>query len=174
MDQHRPQPIAAARLAEARRFGPLVEPHRAALARGPNLPDDLAQALRQTGVLELWFPAELGGAELPPADVMRVVEALAAMTARSRGARRLRSRVHASRDWWTRTRHARSSANTALALAAACQEGLPHVCQVVGACPGAGAGPASFVTANSCSRSASSRRVRPMPTRRRRRHQCAA
>lgn len=77
MDHHWTAQVAADRLENARLFGPLIDTHRAALACGPDLPDELARALKRTGLVELWLPAELGGAELPPAEAMLVIEALA-------------------------------------------------------------------------------------------------
>ena len=53
MDQHRTVDTAAACLEDARRFGPLVEPHRAALARGPDLPDELACELKRIRPVQL-------------------------------------------------------------------------------------------------------------------------
>jgi alkylation response protein AidB-like acyl-CoA dehydrogenase len=61
----------------AEALGPLVAEHRTALARGPDLPAELAQALEQAGLTRLWMPRELGGAELPLPHYVRVIEALA-------------------------------------------------------------------------------------------------
>ena len=64
-------------LAAVAALAPVIEAERAALARGPDLPQPIVDALRQSGVLKLWLPASLGGAELPPADYIRVIEAVA-------------------------------------------------------------------------------------------------
>ena len=64
-------------LAAVDALAPVVEAERAALARGPDLPPPVVDALRRSGVLKLWLPADLGGAELPPADYIRVIEAVA-------------------------------------------------------------------------------------------------
>lgn len=45
------------------------------------LPDDIASALRATGIFRSWLPRELGGAEADPAEVMGALEALAAADA---------------------------------------------------------------------------------------------
>ena len=41
------------------------------------LPDDLIANLRTTGVLDMWLPRELGGAEVPPPEVFDTIEQLA-------------------------------------------------------------------------------------------------
>lgn len=64
-------------IAAAEGLGPLIAEHRPALARGPDLPDELAQALERSGLTRLWMPRELGGVELPPPHYVRVIEALA-------------------------------------------------------------------------------------------------
>jgi alkylation response protein AidB-like acyl-CoA dehydrogenase len=64
-------------LAAARGLAPLVAAHRAELARGPDLPTPIAHALDAAGLTRLWLPGALGGAELPPADYIRVIEEVA-------------------------------------------------------------------------------------------------
>jgi alkylation response protein AidB-like acyl-CoA dehydrogenase len=64
-------------IAAAEALAPLVAAHRADLARGPDLPAPLAHALIEAGFTRLWLPRALGGAELPPADYIRVIEAVA-------------------------------------------------------------------------------------------------
>jgi alkylation response protein AidB-like acyl-CoA dehydrogenase len=62
------------------RCGPIAQALR---DRGPEieslgrLPDDVVAALRGSGVFGLWLPAELGGAEADPGDVVTVLELLA-------------------------------------------------------------------------------------------------
>ena len=64
-------------IAAAAALAPLVAEHRAALARGPDLPAPIAEALHAAGLTRLWLPRALGGPELPPADYIRVIEAVA-------------------------------------------------------------------------------------------------
>ena len=45
------------------------------------LPDDIASALRSTGIFRSWLPRELGGAEADPAAVISAIQALAAADA---------------------------------------------------------------------------------------------
>jgi alkylation response protein AidB-like acyl-CoA dehydrogenase len=67
---------AASLLAAAQGLAPLVAEHRAALARERDLPAPLAAALDAAGLTRLWLPRGLGGAELSPADYIRVIEAV--------------------------------------------------------------------------------------------------
>jgi alkylation response protein AidB-like acyl-CoA dehydrogenase len=64
-------------IAAAEGLKPLVERHRIALAQGPDIPLPLAQAIKEAGLVRLWLPRAFGGAELPPLDYLRVIEALA-------------------------------------------------------------------------------------------------
>jgi indole-3-acetate monooxygenase len=64
-------------IAAAEGLAPLVAEHRAELAHSRDLPAPLAGALSASGLTRLWLPAELGGAELPPVDYAKVVEAVA-------------------------------------------------------------------------------------------------
>ncbi len=64
-------------LAAARGLAPLVDAHRAELARGPDLPTPIADALDAAGLTRLWLPKALGGPELHPADYIRVIEEVA-------------------------------------------------------------------------------------------------
>ena len=64
-------------LAAAAALGPVVEQQQTALATARDLPPALAEALRRSGLLGLWVPRGLGGAELSPADYIRVIEAVA-------------------------------------------------------------------------------------------------
>jgi alkylation response protein AidB-like acyl-CoA dehydrogenase len=50
----------------------------AEIERARRLPDDVVAALRRARVFQLWMPRELGGLEADPADVLQVVETLAA------------------------------------------------------------------------------------------------
>jgi alkylation response protein AidB-like acyl-CoA dehydrogenase len=67
----------AALLASVAALAPVIEAERATLARERDLPSAIVAALRRSGVLTLWLPADLGGAELPPTDYIRVIEAVA-------------------------------------------------------------------------------------------------
>jgi indole-3-acetate monooxygenase len=64
-------------LAAAQGLAQLVEEHREALAKGPDLPPALADALVQAGLTQLWLPRALGGPETDPLEFVRVIEALA-------------------------------------------------------------------------------------------------
>jgi alkylation response protein AidB-like acyl-CoA dehydrogenase len=64
-------------IAAAEALAPLVAEHRAALARGPDLPAPVAAALHAAGLTRLWLPRALGGPELPPADYIQAIEAVA-------------------------------------------------------------------------------------------------
>lgn len=57
-------------------FGPLIDANRPAIARGPDLPPEVAQALETGGFTRLWLPRTLGGLELPPVEYFRVIEAI--------------------------------------------------------------------------------------------------
>lgn len=61
--------------AEALRPSAVV--HRQALAHVPDLPAEIAGALKAQGFAHLWLPASLGGPELSPSDCVEVIEALA-------------------------------------------------------------------------------------------------
>lgn len=61
----------------ARALGPLIDEHREALARGPDLPAPVAEALKRAGLAQLWLPEALGGPELPPLEFFHAIEALA-------------------------------------------------------------------------------------------------
>ncbi|VVD99932.1 acyl-CoA dehydrogenase family protein [Pandoraea anhela] len=63
-------------VAAAHALGPRIAAHRDALSRGPDLPPEIADALARAGLTRLWLPRNLGGAELPPVDYFRVIEAL--------------------------------------------------------------------------------------------------
>ena len=54
-----------------------VADQSAAIESAGRLPDDVVAALRSSGVAGLWMPAELGGAEAAPADVVDAIAALA-------------------------------------------------------------------------------------------------
>ncbi len=63
---------AAARLAEQ------LRDRGAEIEQAGELPPDVVRALHATGVFRLWMPVELGGYEAAPADVVRIVQLLAA------------------------------------------------------------------------------------------------
>lgn len=58
-------------------LGPLALEHQQALARDPDIPAEIADALKAHGFAHLWLPASLGGPEMSPADCIEVIEALA-------------------------------------------------------------------------------------------------
>jgi alkylation response protein AidB-like acyl-CoA dehydrogenase len=64
-------------IAAAEALGPLIDEHRTALASGPDIPVSIAHALEQAGLTRLGLPHDLGGPELPPSDIIRVIEAIA-------------------------------------------------------------------------------------------------
>jgi alkylation response protein AidB-like acyl-CoA dehydrogenase len=61
------------------KLAPLVGEHRASFDRDRRLPDVVFQALANAGLFRLWLPSSMGGAELAPAEFMKVVEAASAM-----------------------------------------------------------------------------------------------
>ena len=64
-------------IAAAQALRPLIDDHREALAKGPDLPLPVADALIQAGLTQLWLPRALGGPETPPVDLLQAIEALA-------------------------------------------------------------------------------------------------
>jgi alkylation response protein AidB-like acyl-CoA dehydrogenase len=64
-------------VAAAQKLAQLIEDHREALAKGPDLPPAIADALIQAGLTQLWLPRALGGPETDPLEFVRVIEALA-------------------------------------------------------------------------------------------------
>ena len=64
-------------VAAAQALTHLIEDNREALAEGPDLSPDLADALIQAGLMQLWVPRFLGGPETNPVEFVRVIEALA-------------------------------------------------------------------------------------------------
>lgn len=60
---------------------PLIALHEDALAKGPDIPQEIAEALEHAGLTRLWLPQSVGGAELMPLDYFRVIEALAKQNA---------------------------------------------------------------------------------------------
>src|SRR5688500_11346812 len=57
---------------------PAIRSRRDDIERNRQLPDDLAEALRQTEIFTLAVPRAIGGKETRPADIMRVIEKVAA------------------------------------------------------------------------------------------------
>ncbi|MGF6643181.1 acyl-CoA dehydrogenase family protein [Paraburkholderia sp. GAS82] len=57
-------------------LGPIVAKHKKALALGPDLPLEIAEALEAAGLTRLWLPRNIGGMELSPVDYFRVMEAV--------------------------------------------------------------------------------------------------
>jgi len=66
-------------LAHVQRMAPLVAEHRQAIDRERRLPGPVFAACADAGLFRLWLPTALGGAELPPLEFMRIVEAAAAI-----------------------------------------------------------------------------------------------
>jgi alkylation response protein AidB-like acyl-CoA dehydrogenase len=62
----------------ARALAGTVAPRSADIEQAGRLPDDVVAGLRATGVAALWLPAELGGAEASPADMVQAIAILAA------------------------------------------------------------------------------------------------
>jgi indole-3-acetate monooxygenase len=58
-------------------IAPLIAHHASELQRGPDLPDAIATALREAKLTSLWVPRSLGGPELSPCGLIRVIEAIA-------------------------------------------------------------------------------------------------
>ena len=71
------QHLATDLIAAAEALGPLIAAHKGAIARGPDIPEEIARALEDAGLTRLWLPRSLGGAELAPMDYFRVIEAVA-------------------------------------------------------------------------------------------------
>lgn len=64
-------------LAEAKALAPRILAERGAIERMRGLPPDLARAMGQAGFFSLWLPKSLGGPELTPAELARIVEVFA-------------------------------------------------------------------------------------------------
>jgi len=62
-------------LRTAEQFKPTILAQREAIERNRGLPPGLSHALRDGGFFSLWLPKALGGPELTPAELARVVEA---------------------------------------------------------------------------------------------------
>ena len=56
---------------------PQIKARRAEIEQARQLPADLAEALRATGILSLGMPRAIGGEEVSPTDTMRVAETIA-------------------------------------------------------------------------------------------------
>lgn len=65
-------------VARARRLAPRIRATAPAMEAAGGLADDLVADLRAAGLFDMWRPRELGGAEVPPADVLAAVETLSA------------------------------------------------------------------------------------------------
>jgi indole-3-acetate monooxygenase len=73
-------PVYVAKLVgEVDRLAPLVRQYRDSFDRERHLPDAVAGALADAGLLKLWLPKAFGGPELSPLDFMEVVEAASAL-----------------------------------------------------------------------------------------------
>ncbi|MGH7047713.1 MAG: acyl-CoA dehydrogenase family protein [Stellaceae bacterium] len=64
-------------LDRARALGPTIAAAAATLERQRELPEPLVEALARNGLFRLLLPRSLGGAELPPADYVPVIEEVA-------------------------------------------------------------------------------------------------
>ena len=70
--------VGADAVAAARRMAGPVAEQSAAIEAAGRLPDEVVADLRASGILGLWLPAELGGAEAPAVHVVDAIAALAA------------------------------------------------------------------------------------------------
>jgi alkylation response protein AidB-like acyl-CoA dehydrogenase len=61
-------------LKAAEELVPRILAERGAIERDRRLPLDLADAMREAGFFSLWLPKSMGGPELTPAELVRVVE----------------------------------------------------------------------------------------------------
>ena len=77
MSQPNTSPRISDLVSAAQALGPLIDDHREGLAKGPDLPRPVADALTQAGLTQLWLPRALGGPETSPLDFVQVIEALA-------------------------------------------------------------------------------------------------
>src|SRR3954453_16335703 len=66
-------------LAAIHRLAPLIAQHRASFDETRRLPDVLFNALADAGLFRLWLPEALGGPQLPPGELITVVEAASAL-----------------------------------------------------------------------------------------------
>lgn len=67
---------AAAALAAARELAPALRDRADEAERLQTMPPDLAARVEEAGLFGMWLPAALGGLELDPATIVRVVEVL--------------------------------------------------------------------------------------------------
>ena len=65
-------------LAAARQMAPGLADRSKAIEAAGRLPDDVVHQLRASGIPALWLPAELGGAEATPAEVVDAIATLSA------------------------------------------------------------------------------------------------
>src|SRR3954452_5020236 len=61
-------------LRSAEELVPRILAGRGAIERDRGLPPDLCHAMREAGFFSLWLPKSMGGPELSPTDLARVVE----------------------------------------------------------------------------------------------------
>jgi alkylation response protein AidB-like acyl-CoA dehydrogenase len=61
-------------LRKADELVPKILAGRGAIERDRRLPSDLADAMCEAGFFSLWLPKSMGGPELSPAELARVVE----------------------------------------------------------------------------------------------------
>src|SRR5262245_23081358 len=60
-------------------LGPMIRARRDEIERARQLPRDLADALRSTGIFRLAVPRDVGGYEAEPDEILSTIEALAAI-----------------------------------------------------------------------------------------------
>jgi alkylation response protein AidB-like acyl-CoA dehydrogenase len=75
--KHGIEPPAAEYIARARELGPKLEASAEEIERRRELPEPIVEALVERGLFRLLLPRSLGGAELPPAVYVQVVEEVA-------------------------------------------------------------------------------------------------
>jgi alkylation response protein AidB-like acyl-CoA dehydrogenase len=63
-------------LAQAHKFGPIIQTYRDAAEQSRQMPRPLFEALRDSGFFRLWLPRRFGGPEVNMMTFIRVVEAL--------------------------------------------------------------------------------------------------
>jgi len=73
--------VAAAVRSAAARLAERIRDRGAEIEQAGELPPDVVDALHAAGVFRLWLPVELGGYEATPAEVLEVVQLLAAADA---------------------------------------------------------------------------------------------
>ena len=78
--------LGADYIERARRLGPTIEAAADEIERRRDLPEPIVAALAERGLFRLLLPRSMGGAELPPAAYVPVVEEIAKHDASVAGA----------------------------------------------------------------------------------------